>query len=91
MAGTYSNLLYHIVFSTKQRVPLITPDIRENLYQYLGGIVRGEGGSTIEIGGMPDHLHLFVSLRTEPSVAQFVKVIKAKSSKWVNEQGILKV
>jgi putative transposase len=90
MAGTYTNLLYHIVFSTKDRVPLIREEFREDLYQYMGGIVRGARGTVIEIGGMPDHIHLLTVMRTEPSVAEFVKVVKAKSSKWVNDGGLLK-
>jgi REP element-mobilizing transposase RayT len=90
MAGTYSNLLYHLVFSPKGREPLIRPEFREGLYEYLGGIVRGEKGTTIEIGGMPDHLHLLVALKTELSLAEFTKILKAKSSKWVNEQRLLK-
>ena len=55
MANTYTNLLYHIVFSTKNRRPLIREDDKENLYAYIGGIIRGERGAQLEIGGMPDH------------------------------------
>ncbi|MEE8142434.1 MAG: IS200/IS605 family transposase [Planctomycetota bacterium] len=86
MANTYTNLLYHIVYSTKHREPLITPALRENLYSYIGGIIRGESGTLLQIGGMPDHLHLVTRFKSEPSVAQMVKTFKAKSSKWVNEQ-----
>jgi putative transposase len=90
MAGTYTNLLYHIVFSTKDRAPLIREEFREDLYEYMGGIVRGERGTVIEIGGMPDHIHLLTVMRTEPSVAEFVKVVKAKSSNWVNDGRLLR-
>ena len=58
MASTLSNLLYHIVFSTKNREPIITSPIRKDLYAYMGGIIRGEGGTLLEIGGTPDHVHL---------------------------------
>jgi REP element-mobilizing transposase RayT len=85
MAGTFTNLLYHVVFSTKHREPLITSPIRRDLYAYMGGIVRGEGGSLLEIGGMPDHVHLVVRFRAEPSVATMVKTVKAKSSGWLNQ------
>jgi REP element-mobilizing transposase RayT len=44
MASTLTNLLYHIVFSTKNREPIITAPIRESLYKYIGGIIRAEGG-----------------------------------------------
>jgi putative transposase len=86
MSSTLTNLLYHIVFSTKNREPIITKPIRADLYKYMGGIIRGEGGTLLEIGGMPDHVHLVVRFKTEPSVATMVKIIKSKSSKWLNEQ-----
>lgn len=86
MANTYTNLLYHIVFSTKHREPLILPQFRDDLYAYIGGIIRGEGGVLLEIGGMPDHIHAVTKFKTEPSVAEMIKVFKAKSSKWWNEQ-----
>jgi REP element-mobilizing transposase RayT len=79
-------LLYHIVFSTKNREPIITKPIRAELYKYMGGIIRGEGGTLLQIGGMPDHVHLVVRFKAEPSVATMVKIIKSKSSKWLNEQ-----
>jgi len=74
------------VFSTKNREPLITAPIRENLHKYIGGIVRGEGGALLEIGGIPDHVHLVVRFKSEPSVATMIKILKSKSSKWLNEQ-----
>jgi putative transposase len=86
MSSTLTNLLYHVVFSTKNRDPIITKPIRGELYKYMGGIVRGEGGTLLEIGGMPDHVHLVVRFKAEPSVATMVKIVKSKSSKWLNEQ-----
>jgi putative transposase len=86
MATTFANLLYHIVFSTKDRVPLIREDLRSDLYGYMGGIIRGEGGVLLEIGGMPDHVHLLAKLKTNVAVSTVVQKVKAKSSKWRNEQ-----
>ncbi|MBC8875313.1 MAG: IS200/IS605 family transposase [Planctomycetes bacterium] len=86
MAGTFTKLLYHAVYSTKHREPLIVPSLRDRLYEYIGGIIRGEGGVLLEIGGTPDHIHWVARLKTEPSVAVMLKTVKAKSSKWVNEQ-----
>ena len=54
MPGTHTNLLYHLVFSTKQRMPMISEELTTDLYPYLGGIVRGEDGVLLEIGGMPE-------------------------------------
>ena len=86
MADTFTNLLYHLVFSTKDRHPLITDDIRERLYEYMGGIIRGEGGSLLEIGGVPDHVHILARFKPDVSVSEMIKRTKAKSSKWLNEQ-----
>ena len=65
MAGTYTNLLYHLVFSTKCRHPVIIKNVRADLYAYIGGIIRGEGGTLIEVGGMPDHVHLSCQIQTD--------------------------
>ena len=86
MATTFSNLLYHLVFSTKSRQPSIRAEIREPLYEYMGGILRAEGGILLEIGGMPDHVHLLAKLKTDIAVSVVVKEVKAKSSKWLNER-----
>jgi putative transposase len=84
MATTFANLLYHVVFSTKNRLPSIRTEIREPLYEYMGGILRGEGGVLLEIGGMPDHVHLLTKLKTDVAVSVMVQKVKAKSSKWLN-------
>jgi putative transposase len=85
MAGTYTNLLYHIVFSTKSRIPLITNELRPDLYAYIGGIIRGEGGTLLEIGGMPDHVHLLTKFKPTVSLSDMLRQIKANSSLWANE------
>ena len=85
MAHTYSNLLYHVIFSTKERVPMISDELRERLYPYIGGIIRGEGGALLEMGGMPDHVHLLARFKTDVAVSVMVQKIKGKSSKWIND------
>ena len=85
MPSTFTNLLYHITFSTKQRVPLITNDFQEELYKYIGGIIRAEGGTQLEIGGIADHVHLLVKFKPSVTVSEMLNRIKANSSKWVNE------
>ena len=84
MATTFSNLVYHIVFSTKNRLPLIGRAERDPLYQYIGGIVRTERGALLEIGGMPDHVHLLVRFKPDFPVPAAVRTIKANSSRWWN-------
>ena len=85
MPNTYTNLLYHIVFSTKERAPLITDDLKDELYKYIGGIIREEGGVLLEIGGIEDHVHILAKLKPAQAVSEILRLIKANSSKWVNE------
>ncbi len=63
MSDSYTNLLYHIVFSTKERRPLITAEYETQLYDYVGGTIRGLGGISLEINGTVDHVHLLCKLR----------------------------
>jgi len=85
MPAAFSNLLVHLVFATKHREPLIAPAWSEELYCYIGGIVRNTGCTSLIAGGMPDHIHLLVKLRTDISVAELVRLVKTNSSKWVHE------
>jgi REP-associated tyrosine transposase len=84
MASTFTNLLFHVVFSTKNRLPVIQESLREPLYEYMGGIIRSEGEALLEIGGVPDHVHLLVKSKADIAISDFVGHIKAGSSKWHN-------
>jgi REP element-mobilizing transposase RayT len=85
MADTFTNLLIHIVFSTKYRVPFLHDSTRERTYEYIGGIVREKGGILLEIGGMPDHSHLLVRIKASCSVADLVGPVKSSSTKWIHD------
>jgi REP element-mobilizing transposase RayT len=85
MPGTYSQLLLHIVFSTKHRQSWITSNVAEKLYSYIGGIVRAESGVLLSINGIEDHVHLYLRWRTDESISNLMRTIKARSSKWVHE------
>jgi len=85
MPQSYTCLHYHLVFSTKNRSPSITPEIKGRLWEYLGGIVRNAGGIPIQIGGAEDHVHLLVTLRQQPALADFMRELKAGSSGWVHD------
>ncbi|MBY0307699.1 MAG: IS200/IS605 family transposase [Phycisphaerales bacterium] len=85
MPGTYSQILLHIVFSTKRREPWITADIAERLYPYMGGIVKGEKGVLYDIGGVEDHVHLYLRWRPDATVSDLMRAVKAGSSKWVHD------
>jgi putative transposase len=84
MAHPYANLLTHAIFSTKDREPLITPDLKPDLLAYLGGIVRELGGKTVAENCMPDHVHMLVWLPAGVAVADALRVVKTNSSRWVH-------
>ena len=86
MPGTYSQILLHSVFSTKHREPWIKPEIAERLYPYIGGIVRAEKGVLCNIGGVEDHVHLYLGWRPDESVSALMRTVKARSSKWVHDK-----
>jgi putative transposase len=85
MPGTYSQLLLHIVFSTKRREQWITPEVADRLYPYIGGIVRAEKGALYDIGGIEDHVHLYLRWRPDAPVSDLLRTIKSRSSKWVHD------
>jgi REP element-mobilizing transposase RayT len=80
-----ASLHVHLVFSTKHREPLITPDLAPRLHGYLGGIARGANSPLVAVGGTADHVHLLVSLGRQTCVADLVRDLKANSSGWVHE------
>jgi putative transposase len=86
MTHNYTYLLTHVVFGTRDRAPIISPDIRKSLFEYMGGIVREIEAVPVTINGMPDHVHLLVSMPPKLAVAVLVRVVKANSSRWVHEK-----
>ena len=85
MPGTYSQLLLHVVTSTKGRRPWISTAVAERLYPYVGGIVRSEKGVLYEIGGVEDHVHLYLRWRPDSTVSDLMRKVKSGSSKWIHE------
>jgi REP element-mobilizing transposase RayT len=86
----YTNLLFHIVFGTKRRLPLINAEIRPRFHRYMGGTVRGLGGIALEVGGIDDHVHLLVKLKPTMRLSDFLRDLKSNSSTWAKENGISK-
>jgi putative transposase len=85
MPGTYSQLLLHIVTSTKGRSPWISTAVVERLYPYIGGIVRAEKGVLYEIGGVEDHVHMYLRWRPDGKISDLMRAVKASSSRWMHE------
>src|SRR6266700_4986523 len=85
MSHSYISNLMHCVFSTKERLPFITPELESRLWPYIGGIARENKMKAIAVGGTADHLHALLSLPSTMSFAKAVQLIKGGSSKWVHD------
>jgi len=86
MPHTSGNILLHFIFSTHERRPLIKPEFRDDLFAYMGGIIREMNGIALIINGEPDHVHMLIRVRPVHSAAEIVRVVKANSSRWVREK-----
>lgn len=90
MANTYSQISIHIVFATLGRENCITKEWRDSLHKYISGIITENGAKSLAVGGWKDHVHVFAGIPVTTSIADFVRIVKASSSKWINEQRFLK-
>ena len=89
MGHTYTHLLNHIVFSTKDRIPYLKRDVQETTFAYIAGIARNIGASDVLINGMADHVHLFGRFPPKLSLSEAVQKIKANSAKWAHDERVL--
>ncbi len=86
MPSTHISLHVNLVFSTKERMPVIARQWRDRLHAYLGGIVKGLEGVPLAVGGMEDHVHLLVGLKSLHRLDYFLRDLKADSSEWVHSE-----
>ena len=82
---SFNSCLMHCVFSTKERRPWLTPEIRDRLWPYFGGIARRNDMRAIAVGGVADHVHLLLSLPATLSISKAVQLLKGNSSKWLGD------
>jgi REP element-mobilizing transposase RayT len=87
MAQSLSNVLLHIVFSTKNRQPWIDVDIEEELFKYIAGTCHNLGCPSHKIGGADDHIHIACSLARTMAISKLLEEIKTSSSKWMKTKG----
>ena len=85
MSQSFTNLLYHLIFSTKDRRPIITLDYQPRLYDYIGGIIREVGGTSLGINGIEDHVHLVTKLRPDKALSDVLRVLKCNASGWMHD------
>ena len=85
MSHTFTNLLIHVVFSTRRREPLICDSFRERLWAYMGGLARDEFGVARVIGGTDNHIHALLSIRPDVSVSKVMERWKSLATGWVKK------
>ena len=83
MVNTNTQLYTHIVFHTKSIGIIMRDEDLERVFQYIGGIIRDEGAIPFAVGGVMDHIHILTTLPKMAAISDFVRAIKAKSSKWL--------
>ncbi len=85
MANTYTSLYYHLVYSTKNRIPWLQPAIENRVWEMIGGIARQHQILPIRIGGYDDHLHLLMGIPPTLAVSKAMQYLKGGSSKMIHE------
>lgn len=85
--STFRQILYHIVFATKNRENTLVPEHQENLYKYIWGIINNNKSKLYRINGMEDHIHILSDLHPSVSLSDYIKDIKVSSSIWLKDSG----
>ena len=88
MPQSLSNVIIHVIFSTKDHVPYLDENIRLRVHAYIATIIRDINGNAFRIGGTSDHIHIAASLPRTISQSDFVRKLKTESSRWIKEQGV---
>ena len=86
MPQSLTQLYVHLVFSTKNREPWITPELRPQTHQYIGGVCKRLESQPLQVGGVSDHVHVLALLSKKLAPTEFVKEVKSRSSRWVKDQ-----
>ena len=85
MANTYHSLHYHLIFSTKNRVANLKPEIEQRIWAYIGGVARKHKMTALQIGGFDDHIHALVMAPPTIAPSQIAQYLKGDSSNWIHE------
>lgn len=91
MPNTYTQIHIQFVFVVKYRKAMIDKSFKEELYQYITGIVQSYGHKMLAINGVEDHVHVFIGMRPTQSISDLMQDVKGSSSKWINDKKLLNV
>ena len=86
MANTYTALYYHIIFSTKNRIAWIKPEIEQRLWEYIGGIARDNQMAALQVGGFEHHIHALIKAPTTFAPSKIAQLLKGGSSLWMHTE-----
>src|SRR5690554_3942772 len=86
MPQSLTNILLHLVFSTKNREPLILPELESELYAYIAAIHKNMNCPLLKIGGTENHLHILCRLERVITVSKLLEEVKKRSSKWIKSK-----
>lgn len=89
MANTYTQLNIHVVFAVKGRENILPSEMRQDLFRYISGILTNTNQFSLAVNGYKDHVHVFFEISPTNSVSEIVRIVKANSSKWINENNLI--
>ena len=88
--GSYTQIIYQIVFSTYSRQRTLSVEGQDSLYKYISGVLKNKNCHLYQINGIEDHVHIVTHIHPSQSLASLVKDIKLASSKWIKENQVFK-
>ena len=83
MTHTFYQNLYHVVWATKERQPLLLPPFKDRVFEFLGGAFRTAGCVSFQVGGMPDHIHALISIPPKYAASEIIRDVKVGATKWI--------
>jgi REP element-mobilizing transposase RayT len=90
MANTFTQIYIHFVFAVQNRISLIQPEWKDELYKYITGIIQKNGHKLIAINGTSNHVHIFIGYKPHQLIPDLIQDVKGSSSKWINEKKFIK-
>ncbi|MFB6320585.1 IS200/IS605 family transposase [Saccharicrinis sp. FJH54] len=87
MSQSLSQIYVHLTFGTKGRYPYIKDQVKDRLHQFIGGILRSQESPSVAVNSVSDHIHILFNLSKNYALADVIKEVKARSSKWLKDFG----